>query len=282
LKKKISIKKLLNLCSSENDKKKIIEIFNYRKKVFKENKFCNNDYIFKLNFKKFKIFLNYKSSFSALEVLYEIFVENDHMNCAGFNGYNKKIILDLGSHNGFYAMKLKLQNPNLKILCYEANIREIKLAKMNFKANSINKNIILKHSFVSGSNKKEIDFNYVEELPAISGLNLKNRNRKWLKNNFIKKIKINNINLNSIIKNNKLKKIDILKIDVEGAEFEILKKFKYFELVSRITVEFHNGKIKSALKNFLKTKNFTLVKEDQNNNFIYGNLYFENIGYKND
>jgi FkbM family methyltransferase len=255
----------------------IKDILNYRDFVLSNNKFLKKKKKFILNFKNFKIFLNESSAFSALEVLYEIFMLNDHTNQKLFKGNKENLIVDIGSHNVFYPLKIALKNKKVKFICVEPNKSEINIAKKNIKLNKI-RNIKIYNFFVTNSYNKFTEFRLIKELPAIGGYKLFKNRRKWIKNEFVRKIKVKNISLNKIVSNNNLTKIDILKVDAEGSELKILKSFNKFEIIKKITLEFHSLRDGYKLISFLKNKNFKLLRKTVNKNG-YGSLYFLNKRY---
>ena len=97
--------------------------------------------------------------------------------------------------------------------------------------------------------------------------------RKWIKDEFISNFKVKNISLTKLIRDNNVNKIDILKIDAEGSELNILKSFNKFDIVKKITLEFHSLKERNKLIEFLKNKKFKLLKQTLNKK-NYGSLYF--------
>tara|TARA_B000000532_G_scaffold244011_1_gene241944 strand:- start:1511 stop:2338 length:828 start_codon:yes stop_codon:yes gene_type:complete len=268
---------LLKICKFNKDREKLIEIFKYRDIVLKNNNFSKKKKKFILNFKNNKIFLNETSAFSALEVFNEVFNLNDHTNHKLFKGYKEKLIVDIGSHNLFYPMKIFNKNKKVKFICVEPNKSEIKIAKKNIKLNKI-KNIKIFNYFVTNSKNRFTNFKLIKELPAIGGSNLFRNKRKWIKDEFISNFKIKNISLKKLIKDNNVNKIDILKIDAEGSELNILKSFNKFYIVKKITLEFHSLKQRNKLIEFLKKKKFKLIKQTLNKK-NYGSLYFLNKGF---
>ena len=127
---------LLKICKFNKDRK-LVEIFKYRDIVLKINNFSKKKKKFILNFKNEKIFINETSAFSALEVFNEVFNLNDHTNHKLFKGYKEKLIVDIGSHNLFYPMKIFSKNKKVKFICVEPNKSEIIIAKKNMKLNKI-------------------------------------------------------------------------------------------------------------------------------------------------
>lgn len=268
---------LLKTCKFKKDKKKIIEILKYRKFVLKNNYFLKKKKKFVLNFKDKKIFLNESSAFSALEVFNEVFTLNDHTNHRLFKGEDEKLIIDIGSHNLFYPMKIFSKNKKVKFICVEPNKYEINIAKRNLKLNKI-RNVKIYNYFVTNSKNKFTKFKLIKELPAIAGINLFRNKRRWIKDEFIYNFNVKNISLKKLIADNKVNKIDILKIDAEGSELDILKSFNKFDIIKKITLEFHSLKERNKIILFLKKRKFELLKQTLNKK-DYGSLYFLNKKY---
>lgn len=80
--------------------------------------------------------------------------------------------------------------------------------------------------------------------------------------------------LNDVVQNEGLEKINLLKVDIEGAEYEVFKHFKYFDIVEQITMEYHGGAAKMAwLIVFLEKRGFEVVWHGGNG--IWGALQFK-------
>jgi len=263
LKRRIKGKKNL---SKLNDIKE-----NY-KSIFKECKIIKSKQLFNIKIGKYKIWLKEGTSSSSLMTYLEIFKEKVHMKKAGFSGKGNKVVIDVGGNEGYYVLKMKENNPNLKIITLEPVPSTFKLLKKNIESNKL-KNVILINKALT-KKKGKLIFEIIPEVSAVCATNIKMQKRPWLDTKRIKKIIVKSTTLIDLCKKLKIDKIDILKLDVEGSELEILKNSKpILNNIKKIVIEWHSEKLKRDCIKFLKKNGFKLVYQEKK---ICGDLYFIN------
>ena len=262
-----------NHTSSANTVDKIKLIADYQKKALKDNFMPISDEEYSLELDGTQIFVEKSSAVNALEIYQEIFRDRDHEKVPEFSLFGKKRIIDLGANYGFYALSVKRQAPECKVLCLEPNKYIFPLLKKNLKEYT---DISLINGAI-GIEDKVDDFEVVRQIPSIGGVTLRQVERKWLAEDLIEKYTVNFISLTSIYKDYEIENCDILKVDVEGVEAEIFDSTPAEVLLKskRIVVERHTEEIHKRVINRLCEVGFKLVYDlDPDCQKHYGNLYF--------
>lgn len=179
---------------------------------------------------------------SFLHAIKEIFVEEIYL----FKTTNDvPLILDCGGYIGISALFFKLQYPHAKIIVFEPDSKNFKLAKENIESWKY-KDIELYQKAV-WTNNDYIEF-YESNSMASSVHPL------GTKGNLVK---IPAIRLKDFLE----QKVDFLKIDIEGAEYEVMLDIKNnLSNVEKMFVEYHGyynemNKLNSIL-NILTEENF--------------------------
>jgi FkbM family methyltransferase len=260
----------------EKSKSKMNEILKLRNFVLKNNKFIENKDEFILNLNKWKISFREDRSFSSIEVFYEIFKENEHYQVEEFRNNNKTII-DLGANEGYFLLKTKEYNPESRVICVEPNPFNFKNLEKNVSINNLEHVELVNAAVDEKSGKMMLDI--IEQIGNIGSHDIKSVDRKWMKDEFIKKIQVETISLDSIVSKFKIEKIDLLKIDIEGMEVKILENCKKaLNITEKIVVERHSKENKKRLEEILPNFGFKLIHdEDPEFTRYYGDLYFKKI-----
>jgi FkbM family methyltransferase len=258
----IDFKFLKKQIQNKKDLTKLEEIRNNEIDIFDKKKVFNNPKIFSIRLRDYIIFLRKESSSSSIMTYLEIFKDRIHMKNKLFLGKDDDIIVDIGANEGFYALAMKKNNPNVKIISIEPVKKTFELLNLNIKKNNL-KNIISINKAITSKNGF-INFESVPEVSAINSTNIFLQKRDWLNLKRIYKIKVSSIRLENLFNRLKLKRIDILKLDVEGSEYEILKSSKKVLLkTKKIVVEYHNKKIKRECIQLLNKIGFRLIREEK-------------------
>jgi len=204
---------------------------------------------------------------SSIDILSEIFLEDHHQKMAGFRGEESSVVVDVGANEGYYAMKMKQNNPDLKIFTFEPNPMAFKMLEMNIRKNHL-KDVEISDVALSDMDEDE-SFQLVDEITAIGGFRIFGY-RPWLDTNRIREIMVRSAKMDSVLSD--AGKIDILKIDVEGAEYRVLKGAEeIMPNIERIVVEYHGDEMKEKVKKYLEKWEFELIYEDERE---CGDYYF--------
>lgn len=189
---------------------------------------------------------NFKHSFSLrpntsdVILFYEIFLNNEYNLNFIKDG---KQVLDVGANVGLFALKIKNQLPDVKIICVEPDPDNFKILEKNLKPY---KNVILINAALwTHKTKLKIydKFNFgkygmVVEEDETDG-------------------EINALSINDLIENFAIKQIDILKIDIETSEKKIFSTndLNWLKLVKVVIIELHDWMEKGCSKPFFKAIN---------------------------
>jgi FkbM family methyltransferase len=264
------------MCADQDSQIKLKEILAWRDQVLRTNSFARDDRHMTLNLSNYHITFRADSAFSAIEVYYEIFKENAHFQANGFFDKKAQVVLDIGANQGFYTLKIKETCRDCQVIAVEPNPAEYALLCVNLQRNMIN-NVHLENvavAPVAGSLQMEI----IPEIGAIGGQNVKIPQRRWIKDEFIKKLTVPALSLDDIISKYQIQRVDILKIDIEGLEFEVLGACTKLNKVDRIVVEYHSTKAKAQLIALLRQRKFNCVHHSPSPSNTYsGDLYFERL-----
>jgi len=193
---------------------------------------------------------------------------------------SKLVIFDVGCYRGVFTKTILnlIRNKKYKFYLFDINKKVKKYIKNLIRL----KNIYYNEIALSNKNGKAIYYyNRFFESAGSSLSNIVKNDSKWnfsrklifkllfLKVKNFTKYKVSTITLDNFVKNKKIKLIDILKIDIEGSEYDLLKgaknalkknKIKII-LVEIIDKKDSYDKKKKKIFNFLKRRNFTLVKK---------------------
>ncbi len=193
---------------------------------------------------------------------------------------SKLVIFDVGCYRGIFTKTILnlIRNKKYKFYLFDINKKVKKYIKNLVRL----KNIYYNEIALSNKNGKAIYYyNRFFESAGSSLSNIVKNDSKWnfsrklifkllfLKVKNFTKYKVSTITLDNFVKNKKIKLIDILKIDIEGSEYDLLKgaknslkknKIKII-LVEIIAKKDSYDKKKKKIFNFLRKRNFTLVKK---------------------
>lgn len=218
-----------------------------------------NEKIYKHSSSNKKYFHKYKPGItvvftdplSFLHAIKEIFVDEIYL----FKTKNPQpLILDCGGYIGLSALFFKLHFPQSKIIVFEPDSKNFKLAKENFE--SWNFTDIELYEKAIWTNNSYIEF-YESNSMASSVHPLQTGG---------KLVKVPAIRLKDFLQ----QKVDFLKMDIEGAEYEVMLDIKEnLSNVDKMFVEYHGYynemyKLNSVL-NILTEQNFQwYIKEASN------------------
>ncbi len=275
--KALSIEWLQSAADDDDSLELIDSIIRWRDKIIGENLMTSDKEIFRVNLNGRQVCFRKSSAFSSIEVYEEIFKENNHFLFPGFTGEQVSTVVDIGANSGYYSMRIKERCPECRVIAVEPNPLEFEILQKNFESNNLVNFTVVNKAIAAYDGT--MDFEIVEGVGAIGGRDVRMIDRKWMKDEFIKKIKVDCIKLETLCKQYQLDKIDILKVDVEGMELDILKgSDKMLQKCRRIVVERHSRQIRDELMKMLGSQGFELVfQEDADCIKYYGDMYFVNL-----
>jgi len=256
----------------KNSLKRLNEIMHDWVLVREKHQIIKSKNIFKIRIGNYNLFMRKSGASSSIDIYLEVFKDKHHMKLPAFQGKKDKIVVDLGANEGYYALGMKANNPQLKIISVEPAPETFQILKKNIRGNRL-KDVVLINKAVSSKNGK-ISFEIVPEVTAIGSLNIGLQKRSWLDKKKIKKITVSSITLPELCRQLKINKIDILKIDVEGAELDILKSSRsIMKHVKKAVIEKHAPQITKGCIEFMKNNGFKLILQEKER---CGDLYFVN------
>jgi FkbM family methyltransferase len=229
-------------------------------------------------FKKNEIIIKHKKIFLKLNLFNpidrEIFLkdnyEKDQLDYLTKIIEEKKIqyFLDVGAHMGYYS--INLAKKNIRTIAFEPIKRNFEQLKKNKDLNKL-ENLVI-HNFALSNEKKDITM-WVPDINKTGGFSIYDINDEEIKKYDQKKIfkTINRAEKGDDIINFKGKKIAI-KLDVERHELKVLEGLynilKNNDIILQVEVF---QKREASIMQFLKSKNFTLLKS------IKRDFYFKNF-----
>jgi len=199
-------------------------------------------------------------------------------------GLDVKIIIDIGSNKGqFILLTEKLLNCK-KIYSFEP-IKELIEKQKKFFSYRDNINF---YNFALGQKTEKKKFFLTKRKDSSSFLKINENinNADYLIEN---EINVNIHCLDNIINNQDLSDTTLVKIDVQGYELEVLKgslrslkKIKYILIELSENEIYKNQALSSDIINFLKQKNFSILRENKSTKIKKTNLIQKDILLIND
>lgn len=240
-----------------------------------QGQFSTNKKVIQLKFKSHNLWVYECDAWFALSVYTKIFTHNphNHMFIPQFFPKKAKTIIDLGANVGIYALRIKQDNPECKIIALEPSPDTFEVLKRNITTNNC-KNIYLVNKAAASYNGT-LELRSVDQVSAITGKyidSIKKEHRSWLKYLSIKSLTVDCITLSKLFEEYKIKNVDLLKMDIEGMEFEVLDGSKeVLKKIDRIVVEWHSHSNRENIISLLEKHDFKLAFEEDRE---FGDLYF--------
>ncbi|MGO9117093.1 MAG: FkbM family methyltransferase [Desulfomonilaceae bacterium] len=252
----------------------ITTLHGWRKKALEHNDLPQDRSEITLSLGGYEVHVEACAAFNALEVFLEIFRQNGHRLAPGFLGSDACTLVDLGANFGFYALRMKSENPSLAIVCVEPNPYVFPYLKKNLQVNGARDAVCF--SVAVGKDNSRRSFDLVRQIPSISGRGIAQTERRWIRSDFVETVEIEFWTLSKLIQASCVDTIGILKIDVEGEEHGVISDFLIpWDRIQKIVVERHSRKLRKELVLRLRENGFKLVfEEDPGFQRYYGDLYF--------
>jgi len=144
---------------------------------------------------------------------------------------NCRVIVDIGSNMGTFALYAALQCPAAKVHCFEPEPRNFATLQRNIALNSLQDRVLLYPCAVassSGERDMAVTSSPLNTLvPVDNGAN---------------RVRVSCLCLSDILERLGVDRIDVLKVNCEGAEYEIFENLpqECFQRLPDIRLEYHN------------------------------------------
>ncbi|HOP09646.1 MAG TPA: FkbM family methyltransferase [Candidatus Methanofastidiosa archaeon] len=258
---------LMKHAKDEGTKKALRTIRKDHSNVREKREIVKGDEVLKLKLFGYTFHMARKCANSSIDILSEIFLEDQHQKMAGFRGDDASVVVDVGANEGYYTMKMKQNNPDLTIYAFEPNPMAFKMLERNITENGL-KDVVTNNLALSDIDENE-SFQLVDEITAIGGFRIFGY-RPWLDTARIREIMVRSAKLDNVLKG--VDKVDILKVDVEGAEYRVFKGAEdVLARTERVVVEYHGEELKRKIKELLEKWGFTFIFDDEKE---CGDYYF--------
>ncbi|MBD3312398.1 FkbM family methyltransferase [archaeon] len=206
----------------------------------------------------------------SLMTYVEVFRDKAHVDCEGFDGSDAGVVVDLGANEGYYALFLKENNPDLRVIAVEPVKPTFEVLKRNVANNQLSKVTLVNKAVTAKSGY--VTFEVVPEATAIASFDIGLQDRSWLNPERVKRIRVESTTLPELFNEHGMERVGILKLDVEGSELGVLKSSKsVLPLIERVVVEYHSPSLRNNCIKFLESNGYKLVKERKS---ACGDLYF--------
>lgn len=201
---------------------------------------------------------------------------------------NLKSVVDIGAHNGQFALISKYKFKQIKIFSFDPLIESEK----KYKNNLTNKNNCFFFNYAIGNKNMNSKINISKKNDSSSILTITKKQTEIFKNT--KKIGVQNIKirkLNFFLKKKDLKRNCLLKIDVQGYELNVLKGcedyincFKYIYIECSYIKLYARQALFNEINNWLNNKNFYLKDKfntlyDDSGKPVQADFFYENLFY---
>lgn len=197
---------------------------------------------------------------NVLALYADTFHSNENFDLEDFSRNLTGIAIDVGANEGYYAMRLAEQNPDLTVHAFEPNPYAHELLIKNLESNHLLGRVIPRPTAVSDE-IGQINFQVVKEVTKCGAFDMNACAKPWLDFSRIEEIVVAAVTLDSYWHDElKSQPVELLKIDVEGAEMSVLHGAKEcIQHAKRILVECHSHAIQKEVSDTLVAAGFTLT-----------------------
>jgi FkbM family methyltransferase len=207
---------------------------------------------------------------ASLDTFLEIFRDHAHTLLPGFCGEEGGTVVDLGANEGFYTLRMKLLDPELRVAAAEPLRENAELFRGNLEANGV-EGVTLLETAVTGHDGTV----RIETLPhvgTVASTDILAFPRPWIKAENIRPRRVTSRTLGTLLETAGIGEADILKMDVEGGEREILSGSReILRRFRRIVVECHGEDARRDIAEIVESRGFRCVYAEGKRS---GDLYF--------
>jgi FkbM family methyltransferase len=262
---------LRSLADTDTDIEKINWIENARERIVKENAVISSRERFVVSLGGLRLTFRADLAPASVDTYLDIFRDNGHMRVNGFSDTpQEKLLIDLGANEGFYSIRMKLRNPELRIIAVEPLPANYQLLLENIRNNSF--------TGITAINQAITDINGTIELETyphvgtMASRNINTMEQFWMKPDQVETIEVASQTLKRLFETCDIDTVDLLKMDVEGSELDILSgSLHILEKVRKIVIEWHSEELRQRCTQLLQDLGFTLVYQEEHR---FGDLYF--------
>lgn len=192
-----------------------------------------------------------------IHVLWQVFCsqDKDFINTIS----SPKLIVDAGSHIGYFSLFCLNQYPGVRIIGIEPDLSNLEIAKKNCKSYS---NINLIHGAIWKNNNSVIIENPEDESWSFRVKENPKLIDDIINNNEISQESIPSYTISRVIKEFNLTEIDLIKFDIEGAEKEVFidsdSELDWLDKCKALLIEVHDQTTSLQIQDKMRGANFKI------------------------
>ncbi len=266
---------LLEIAETDADRQKLLQIQEDHRRVFEEGVLPQGDTPFAIRLLGLTLWFRRASAYSSIETFTEIFKYHGHTAVPGFSGPTISYAVDLGACEGYYTLKLLIDNPACQVVAVEPHPRTFEILLRNLQSNFPGRVKVLQVAVGGTSGQRTLE--YVPNIPEISSFHLE---RPWLPAEWIQRCSVPVLSLSDLfLQHVPWPRVDVLKMDIEGAEGEVLESGQpVLHRVRRLVLEYHGQENRERVLTLLSPR-FECIREVLGPaGSPFGDLYFVQKG----
>ena len=207
---------------------------------------------------------------ASMDTLLEIFRDHAHALLPGFSGEAGGTVVDLGANEGFYTLRMKLLNPDLRLVSAEPVAENLELFRANIAANGLGGVTILETAVTD--REGSVTLESLPHVGTVASTDILAFPRPWISSDQIVQREVATTTLEGLFEAGGVEEAEILKIDVEGSEVGILSCSRQtLRRCKRIVVECHGREARARVREALERAGFASLYEEEKRS---GDLYF--------
>jgi FkbM family methyltransferase len=207
------------------------------------------------------IFDTYKDGGVQMHIVFfEIYCREDYDSLDNFKIDKNDVVIDVGAHLGFFAIKAAMYATNGVVYAIEPCTQLYELLKRNVAQNQVDNVEVEKIALAGTTGDTMLHYSMGVHPYDISLLSVGRDDAKVEE-------RISTVSLDDFFERHEIETCNFLKMDCEGSEYDILMNAgdAILDSIERIACEWHRfdaGHQPEKLAEFLKSKGFQLVEPD--------------------
>lgn len=207
---------------------------------------------------------------ASMDTFLEIFRDHVHALLPGFSGEAGGNVVDLGANEGFYTLRMKLLNPDLRVVAAEPVAENVALFRDNIAANDMDGVTILETAVTDREGRVTLET--LPHVGTVASTDILAFPRPWISSDEIDHREVATTTLEGLLDASGIEEAEILKLDVEGSEVDILScNRQTLRRCRRVVVECHGGRARARVRAFLEGAGFASLYDEEKRS---GDLYF--------